>query len=129
MARIAVIDDVPDVARLVKRILEEKGHEVRAFTEETEALDFLRRQGPDLAVLDLHLQQMDGVELLREIRRFAPQTRVVVLTGYPTVEVRREVLQLGAYAFCVKPIDNDELAETVARALSAPTRPGAASRP
>ena len=129
MARIAVIDDVPDVARLVKRILEEKGHEVRAFTEETEALDFLRRQGPDLAVLDLHLQQMDGVELLREIRRFAPQTRVVVLTGYPTVEVRRKVLQLGACAFCVKPIDNDELAETVARALSAPTRPGAASRP
>jgi DNA-binding NtrC family response regulator len=118
MARIAVIDDVPDAARLVRRILQERGHEVFEFTEEDEALQFLRHRGSDLAILDLRLKQMDGVQMLREIRRFAPKTKVVVLTGYPTVEARKEVLRLGASAFCVKPIDNEELVETVSQILA-----------
>lgn len=118
MARIAVIDDLPDAARLVRRILQERGHEVFEFTDEGEALRFLRHRGSDLAILDLRLKQMDGVQMLREIRRFAPKTKVVVLTGYPTVEARKEVLRLGASAFCVKPIDNEELVETVSQILA-----------
>jgi len=118
MARIVVIDDVPDAARLVRRVLEESGHEVLEFTEESEALAFFRNHGPDLVVLDLRLKQMDGVEVLAEIRKCSPDTRVVVLTGYPTVEARKKVLRLGASAFCIKPIDNEELAETVAKVLA-----------
>jgi DNA-binding response OmpR family regulator len=118
MARIAVIDDVPDAARLVRRILQERGHEVFEFTEEVEALHFLRHRGSDLVILDLRLKQMDGVQVLREIRRSAPKAKVLILTGYPTVAVRKEVLLLGASAFCVKPIDNEELVETVSQILS-----------
>ncbi len=117
MARIVVIDDVPDAARLVRRVLEECGHEVLEFTEGSEALEFFRHHGPDLVVLDLRLKQMDGVEVLEQIRKCAPATRVVVLTGSPTVEARRKALRLGASAFCTKPIDNEDLVETIGKVL------------
>ncbi len=117
MSTIIVLDDVADAGRMVQRILERKGHEVHPFTDEETALDFLRREGADLAILDIKLKRMSGIEVLGEMRRIAPELKVVMLTGYPTLETAKQAQQLGAFEYCVKPIDKDELEEKVAAAL------------
>lgn len=117
MSTIIVLDDVADAGRMVQRILERKGHKVHPFTDEEDALDFLRREGADLAILDIKLKRMSGIEVLGEMRRIAPGLKVVMLTGYPTLETAKQAQQLGAFEYCVKPIDKDELEEKVAAAL------------
>ena len=117
MATVMVLDDVSDAGTLIKRILERKGHEVSAFTEEEEALAHARDAEVDLAILDIKLKKMTGVEVLEELRRISPKTKVIMLTGYPTLETARHTQALGAVDYCVKPIDKDELEEKVAKAL------------
>lgn len=118
MARILVLDDVSDAGTLVKRILERKGHQVFPFTEEEEAISFCLSKAPDLAILDMKLKKMTGVEVLEEIKKKSPTTKVIILTGYPTLETARESLQLGASEYCVKPIDKEELETKVQEVLS-----------
>ena len=118
MATIIVLDDVIDAGLLIKRILERKGHTVAAFTEEEEALAHAAAHHPDLAILDIKLKKMTGVEVLDELKKRSPQTRVIMLTGYPTLETARESVKLGACEYCVKPIDKDELERKVADVLA-----------
>lgn len=117
MGNILVLDDVMDASVMVKRILERKGHAVQAFTEEEEALDFAAQGGVDLAILDIKLKKMSGVEVLAELKKRAPGIKVIMLTGYPTLETARESQRLGADDYCVKPIDKNELEEKVAAVL------------
>ena len=114
MAKILVLDDVLDAVLLIKRILQKKGHEVSTFTEEEEALDYARSNEVDLAILDIKLKKMSGVEILEELKKIIPSIKIIMLTGYPTMETARESLKLGASEYCVKPIDKDELEEKVA---------------
>lgn len=117
MAIILALDDVSDASILMKRILERKGHQVHAFTEEEDALAFARDEKPDLAILDIKLKRLTGVEVLEELRKISPGTRVIMLTGYPTLETARHAKALGATDYLVKPIDKDELEARVAAAL------------
>ena len=118
MAKILVLDDVMDAGMLVKKILEKKGHEVTNFTEEEEALEHVRSHKMDLAILDIKLKKMTGVEVLEELKKIDASIRIIMLTGYPTLETARESLRLGADEYCVKPIDKEELEEKVASALN-----------
>jgi DNA-binding NtrC family response regulator len=113
MAKILVLDDVSDAVNLIRRILEETGHTVYPFTEEDEALSFAAENAVDLAILDIKLKKMSGVEVLAELKRLAPAVRTIILTGYPTVETAQASFQLGAADYCVKPIDNEDLASKV----------------
>lgn len=119
MAHILVLDDVADAAVMIKRILTRQGHTVEAFTEEQQAIEHARATPVDLAILDIKLLKMTGIEVLEELRRISPATRAIMLTGYPTMETARQALDLGANAYCVKPIDKDELEAAVAGVLSA----------
>jgi len=118
MAKVLVLDDVFDAVNLVKRVLESAGHEVFGFTDEEDALGFIKTNQVDLAILDIKLKQKTGVEILAEIKNIAPATRAIMLTAYPTVETTLESLGLGASEYCTKPIDNAVLEETVARVLA-----------
>jgi DNA-binding NtrC family response regulator len=117
MAEILVLDDVADAGLMLKRLLVRKGHGVSVFTDEEEALAHVRDNPVDLAILDIRLKRMSGVEMLTEIKRISPSTRVIMLTGYPTLDTARQAQQLGAIDYCVKPIDKNELEEKVASAL------------
>ncbi|MBC2705400.1 response regulator [Desulfobacula sp.] len=117
MANILALDDVLDAANLIKRILERKGHSVIPFTEEEDAIQFVGSNKVDLAILDIKLKKMSGVEVLEELKKRSPSIRVIMLTGYPTIETARECLKLGASEYCVKPIDKDELEDKVEEVL------------
>ena len=117
MAQILVLDDIRDAVVLTKRILEESGHTVHAFTDEEEALAFVRDHRVDLAILDVRLKKMSGVDVLARIKALSPATRAIMLTAYPTIETTRDSMRLGAAAVCTKPIDTQELEEKVAAIL------------
>ncbi len=118
MANILVLDDVADAGTLIKRILERKGHSVASFTEEEQALSYAAKQHPELAILDIKLKKMTGVEVLEELKKIDAGIRVIMLTGYPTLETARESVRQGADEYCVKPIDKDELEAKVAEVLA-----------
>lgn len=118
MAEIMVLDDVVDAGILVKRILERKGHTVTVFTNEDEAISHVGNNNLDLAILDIKLSKMTGVDVLAALKQIQPSIKVIMLTGYPTLETARESLRLGAEEYCVKPIDKDELEMKVAEVLN-----------
>ena len=117
MAEIIALDDVHDATILIRRILAKKGHNVHPFTEEDEAIAFAGEHKIDLAILDIKLKKMSGIEVLGLLKESTPDMRAIMLTGYPTVETAREALGLGADEYCVKPIDRDELEEKVEQVL------------
>jgi len=117
MASIVVLDDVSDAGTLVKRILDRKGHQVTAFTEEEDAIRHVAKGTTDLAILDMKLKRLTGVEVLAEMKKHAPDIKIIMLTGYPTLETAREALKLGANEYCVKPIDKEELESKVLEVL------------
>ncbi len=117
MAKIVVLDDVMDAGILIKKILEKKGHEVFPFSEEEKAINFIKKNQVDLAILDIKLKKMTGVEVLEEIKKISPDIKAMMLTGYPTIDTARQAMSLGAEEYCVKPIDKQELEEKVAAIL------------
>lgn len=118
MAEILVLDDVLDAVVLVQKILSRQGHNVHVFTEEQDAIKFVEKNPVDLAVLDIKLKKMSGIQVLAQLKKIRPTIKVIMLTGYPTIETAREAIELGAGEYCVKPIDKSELEEKVADVLS-----------
>lgn len=124
MAEILALDDVQDATVLIGKILSKKGHNVHTFTEEDDAVNFARENQMDLAILDIKLKKMSGVEVLALLKDINPDMHAIMLTGYPTVETAREAISLGADEYCVKPIDRDELEEKVEKVLSSKVKAG-----
>lgn len=119
MANILVLDDVLDAVILIKKILTRQGHTVETFTEEEEAIEHAAKHPIDLAILDIKLKKMSGIQVLEQLKKSTPEMKVIMLTGYPTIETAREAIDLGAGEYCVKPIDKTELEEKVATILAA----------
>ena len=117
MAEILVLDDVLDAAVLIEKILTKKGHTVYTFTQEDRAIRFAGKIAVDLAILDIKLQTMSGVQVLAQLKQIQPEIHAIMLTGFPTVETAREAISLGADEYCVKPIDRRELENKVEKIL------------
>ncbi|HEY7350920.1 MAG TPA: response regulator [Ktedonobacterales bacterium] len=115
--RILVVDDEPGVLTTIQAILKMEGYDVRGAASGHDALNILREQAFDLILTDLRLGSDDGLEMLAELRKLAPDTVAIVLTGYASLESAIEAMRQGAYDYLVKPTDVEELKLTVARAL------------
>ena len=122
MAEILVLDDVLDAAVLIEKILTKKGHTVYTFTQEERAIRFAGKIAVDLAILDIKLQTMSGVQVLAQLKQIQPEIHAIMLTGFPTVETAREAISLGADEYCVKPIDRRELENKVEKILRGKSR-------
>jgi DNA-binding NtrC family response regulator len=118
MANIMVLDDVMDAVELIRKILSRKGHTVTGFTEEEDAVAHVRANPTDLCIIDIKLKKMSGIDVLGLLKQARPSVKVIMLTGYPTLETAREAMKLGALEYCVKPIEKNELEEKVAKLLA-----------
>ena len=116
-SKILVVDDEQSVATTIKAILQLDGNEVTAVTTGKEALDLLGRQEFDVVLTDLRLDDLDGIEILRETQKLWPDTVSIMLTGYASLESAVTALRSGAYDYHIKPSDVDELRATVGRGL------------
>jgi DNA-binding NtrC family response regulator len=118
MARILVVDDVQEAVDAIRKVLEKRGHEILGYTDEVAAIDHVTNHPVDLAILDIKLKKIDGVEVLGRLKEVQPDIKTIMLTGYPTHESVEEAMRLGASAYCMKPIDRGELERKVDEVLS-----------
>lgn len=117
MGTVLVLDDEQDGCTLIQRVLSTSGHEVYGFTDGEAALQWVESHEPDLAIVDIKLRGMDGIHVLEHLRRKGCRTKVIMITGHPSVETTRRALEHGVEDYLVKPIEIDELEERVNRAL------------
>ena len=116
-ASIFVTDDDEVVRSSITRRLTRSGHEVRSFDSGEALLEGLDDDVPDIILLDLKMSGMTGLETLKHIRPKAPQTLVILLTAYGTIEDAVEAMRLGAYDFLIKSVDLSGVGPVVERAI------------
>lgn len=116
-ARVLIVDDEESLRITTAAILEQEGYVVETAASGDEAVALLEGSEFDLILTDLHMEGGDGISVLTEMRRRAPLTISVVLTGFASVESAIAALQKGAYDFLVKPCDIDEMKHTVRRGI------------
>src|ERR1044071_5116755 len=104
-ARLLVVDDEENLRITTAAILEKEGYAVDTASSGNEAISLLTTADYDLVLTDLHMEAGEGLAVLNEIRRNAPLTISVVLTGFASVESAIAALQEGAYDYLVKPCD------------------------
>jgi CheY-like chemotaxis protein len=101
--KIIVLDDDPVVTLSCKRILGAEGYNITTVARGEEALKKIEKEEYDLLITDIRLPDMHGIEVVREARIIQPNTDVVVITGYPTLEDAKESIRLGAFEYIEKP--------------------------
>ncbi len=114
-ARILIVDDEAAILRLLKEALTQWGYQVTGATSAAEALQALRGDMFDAVITDIRMPDMNGLELLKEIKRHDESVEVVVMTGYPTIASAVEALKEGAFDYLSKPLLLDELRHLMAR--------------
>ncbi len=118
MARLLVVDDEPRFRTYLGRILEAEGHEVRSAADDVGALEAVEDFAPDLLIADWMLRsQTDGLALASSLRRLHPGLAVVLITGHPADELRRNLAGRNIAAVLEKPFPSSEIRAVVARVL------------
>lgn len=120
MARILVVDDEPMVLDLLKKTLTRKGHEVLTAQDGRGAIQLFRQDHPDLTILDLNLPDINGLEVLREIRSIDPHIPVIILTGAGTEDLEKQARARGVTDFLPKGFSLHELGAALQRILNQP---------
>ncbi|MCC7153590.1 MAG: sigma-54-dependent Fis family transcriptional regulator [Bryobacterales bacterium] len=115
--RILIVDDDPVVRDSLGKWFESENYEVAVDSDARSALDRLARERHDLALVDIKMPGMDGIELQARMREIDPETPVIIMTGYASVDTAVRALKNGAYDYITKPFDPDELVHLVSRAL------------
>jgi two-component system nitrogen regulation response regulator NtrX len=121
MSDILIVDDETDIRDLVGDILRDEGHTTREASDADGALAQISAQPPDMIILDIWLQgsRMDGIEVLRRVKRDNPDIPVVIISGHGNIEIAVAAIQQGAYDFIEKPFTTDQLLVVSTRALEA----------
>ena len=104
MKKILVVDDEIDVCDFVKQFFEERSFRVYTALSGMEALRILRRDKPDLIILDIRMKEMDGIETLRRIRQIDKEVDVVMVTALDEVDKMKTAKRLGASEYITKPL-------------------------
>jgi DNA-binding NtrC family response regulator len=129
--RILLVDDEPNLRKVLGALLQQEGYEVLAEADGASALARIRSAPPDsfdIVITDLRMPGMDGMELLRALGREEPGLPVVLLTAHGTVDTAVEAVKLGALDFLEKPFDRDQINQVVAKAVATRRRRGPTAR-
>ena len=116
-AKILVVDDDENIRNTMKTILEDEGYLVDLAATGSEAVQKTMKSAYNVALLDIRLPDMEGVELLKLIKDTVPRTRKIMVTGYPSMQNAIAALNKNADAYMIKPIDIEILLNTVKEQL------------
>src|SRR4051812_46883039 len=115
MKKILIVDDEPLTGRLIKDFLEDQEYEVLVATQALLGLEIVEKEKPDLVLLDMLMPRIGGLECLARIKKFAPETIVIMLSGLQNEEVAKQALELGAYDYLTKPFNLHSIENLLAR--------------
>jgi DNA-binding NtrC family response regulator len=116
-AKILVVDDDENIRNTMKTILEDEGYIVDSAATGSEAVQKTQKSAYNIALLDIRLPDMEGVELLKLIKDTVPRTRKIMVTGYPSMQNAIAALNKNADAYLIKPIDIENLLNIVKEQL------------
>lgn len=116
-AKILVIDDEQIVCQLLKRTLGEKKYDVEIAEDGDIALEKTKKNFFNLLITDFKMPKVDGMDVLKEIKKCNPHIEVIIITGYPTIASAVEAIKIGAFDYICKPFDVQGMLSTVSRCL------------
>ena len=111
--KVAILDDEPIVCERLKPALEKAGFEVETFTTGQAMIDRCNETRFDVLVTDLKMQKPDGLEVMKYVKENSPSTKVIIITGYATVETARDAMKGGAVDFIAKPFKINQLRDLI----------------
>ncbi len=115
--KILVVDDERIALRNLEHVLKKEGYEVTATQSGANALALLEKQAFDVVLTDLRMEKVDGMQVLKKCRESSPDSEVVVITGFATLESAVDAMKQGAFYYIAKPFRLDEVRKVVAEAL------------
>jgi two-component system, NtrC family, response regulator AtoC len=118
-ARILVVDDDETIRKTMKAILEDEGYLVDLAGTGKEAIQKTHEKIYDIALLDIRLPDMEGIELLEKMKDNVPRTRKIMVTGYPSMQNAISSLNKKADAYLLKPVDVEKILQTIKEQLQA----------
>jgi two-component system nitrogen regulation response regulator NtrX len=123
MSDILIVDDERDIRALIGDILEDEGYSTRLAGNSTEAMDEVEKEAPALMILDIWLKdsKMDGIDILKVVKRDHPDVPVVIISGHGNIEIAVAAIKQGAYDFIEKPFNIDQLLVVIRRAMETST--------
>jgi DNA-binding NtrC family response regulator len=116
-AKILIVDDEKVALKNLEHVMKKEGYEVTATQSGTNALAWLEKQSFDLVLTDLRMEKIDGMQILRRCRELHPDTEVILITGFATLESAVEAMKHGAFYYIAKPFRLDEVRKVVVEAL------------
>ena len=114
---ILVVDDDPDIQEVLRDRLESLGYEVLTASNGKDALESIAKESPQMVLLDIEMPEMNGLEVLKELRSRQTDLTVVIITAYGTIERAVQAMKAGAYDFIPKPFEPDHIEVVVKKAL------------
>nr|WP_320009713.1 response regulator [uncultured Desulfobulbus sp.] len=113
--QILILDDEPIVCKRLKPAFQKMGHTVETFTDSGKALARLGEHPFDIVVTDLKMEGADGIQILHDAKKRSPNTQVIVITGFATLETAKESYRKGAFDFVAKPFKLRDILDCVKR--------------
>jgi DNA-binding NtrC family response regulator len=117
-ATVLIVDDEEEMRTFISLLMKREGFRTVQAESGTAALEAVRRESPDLMLLDIKMPGMDGMEVLRQTRELNPRLPIVVVTGYADSQGAVRAMKAGAFDYLSKPFDNNEMARVVHQALA-----------
>jgi len=111
--RILIVDDDENIRKVLTTILEDERYDVESVDTAKKAIERTRRKFYNLALIDIRLPDMEGIELLTKMKNTTPKIRKIIITGYPTLQNAVEAVNRGADAYIMKPFDMEKVLEEI----------------
>jgi DNA-binding NtrC family response regulator len=116
---ILILDDEPIVGERLKPFIEKDGYRVEIFIDPVQALQRLESKDFDIVISDIRMRDISGIEVMEKVFQKSRRTKVIMITGYATMELARESLTKGAFDFIAKPFKLKEIRQTIKKAAEA----------
>jgi DNA-binding NtrC family response regulator len=114
--RVLILDDEAIVCKRLQPYLEKKGYQVEAFYQSRHALREFMKNPFQIVVTDLKMKDIDGMQFLNEVKKKSPETEVIVITGFASMETAKQSFKNGVFDFLAKPFRPEEIYEVVQKA-------------
>lgn len=117
VGKILVVDDEPGMREFLEIMLQKEGYKVETASDGSEAIDLMKDNSYDLAIVDIQMPVVNGIGVLQEIKSFGIETTVIMITAFASHETAIEAMKLGAYDYITKPFKIDEIKLTIKKAI------------
>ncbi|HSM90477.1 MAG TPA: response regulator [Desulfobacterales bacterium] len=121
---ILIVDDEPIVGERLKAFIRKDGHRVETFVDPSAALSRLEEKDFDIVISDIRMGEIDVIQVMQKVFQKSRRTKVIMITGYATLELARESLTKGAFDFIATPFKLKEIRQTIEKAVESLEKSG-----